>query len=459
MKKPRLTDADRLEIEHGLREGKTMYAIAVALGRPSTTISREIQARMVDSDKGAAFRVTNRCANRMTCELRHVCQVCFQTRKNMACKFCRQCNSHCRNYVEQKCERLDRPPFVCNGCKDEHKCVLRKRYYIHSKAQDNYATLLSESRKGANITERELLSLDAALHDFTSRGLSVHAAMVGNPDAFAVSEKSVYRYINGGLLTTRRHELPMVCRLKPRKAKSVEHRVDKHCRMGRTWDDFCRFREEHMGVRVAEMDTVEGVKGGKVLMTLIFLPSRFMVAFLLDAKTSKCVINVFANIIAALRRLHGDDGWRDAFACLFPVILTDNGSEFSNPAAIEFDSEGGRLTFVFYCNAYASYQKPHVERNHEFIRRVLPKATMYTEPTPFDGLDKEQVALMMSHINSYPRRELDGKTPYDLFVKEYGEATAELFGIVRVDACDVTLKPSLLGVEVKTKKRAQSPEK
>jgi len=27
MKKPRLTDADRLEIEHGLREGKTMYAV------------------------------------------------------------------------------------------------------------------------------------------------------------------------------------------------------------------------------------------------------------------------------------------------------------------------------------------------------------------------------------------------------------------------------------------------
>ena len=62
MKKPRLADTDRLEIEHGLREGKTMYAIAAALGRPSTTISREIQARMVDSDKGAAFRVTNRCS-------------------------------------------------------------------------------------------------------------------------------------------------------------------------------------------------------------------------------------------------------------------------------------------------------------------------------------------------------------------------------------------------------------
>ena len=44
------------------------------------------------------------------------------------------------------------------------------------------------------------------------------------------------------------------------------------------------------------------------------------------------------------------------FARLFPVILTDNGTEFSNPLKIEFDADGGRLTSVFYCNAYASYQ-------------------------------------------------------------------------------------------------------
>ncbi len=67
-----------------------------------------------------------------------------------------------------------------------------------------------------------------------------------------------------------------------------------------------------------------------------------------------------------------DDGWREAFARLFPVILTDNGSEFSNPAAIESDDDG-RLTSVFYCKAYASYQKPHVERNHEFIRTLIPE--------------------------------------------------------------------------------------
>ena len=41
MKKPRLTDADRLAIETGLRSGKTVYMIAKELSRPVTTVTRE----------------------------------------------------------------------------------------------------------------------------------------------------------------------------------------------------------------------------------------------------------------------------------------------------------------------------------------------------------------------------------------------------------------------------------
>ncbi len=114
--------------------------------------------------------------------------------------------------------------------------------------------------------------------------------MASNPDRFTVSEKTVCRYINGGLLSTKRHNLPRACMIKPRKGKGVEHRVDKTCRVGRTWDDYLKFVEEHPGVRVVEMDTVEGVKGGKVLLTLIFTPFNFMLAFLSDAKTSECVL-------------------------------------------------------------------------------------------------------------------------------------------------------------------------
>ena len=322
MKKPRLTDADRLAMESMPGSGKTVYAMAKALSRPVTTVTREIRARAVESDKGAAWRVTNRCAFRMECGRRQVCAHCLHDGRRR-CKFCRQCNSHCPAFVEQKCERLDNPPFVCNGCAGERRCVLRKRHCLHGKAQANYETILSESRTGANVTEGELLAFDALLRDLTAKGQSVHAAMASNPDRFTVSEKTVYRHINGGLLSTKRGELPRACMVKPRKGKGVEHRVDRTCRVGRTWEDYLAFVEANPGVRVVEMDTVEGARGGKALLTLIFNPFNFMLAFLVDAKTSECVLGVFSAILSALKGRYGEDGGREVFARLFPVLVTD----------------------------------------------------------------------------------------------------------------------------------------
>lgn len=452
MKKPRLTDVDRLKIESMLKSGNTVYAIAKALSRPVTTITREIRARAVESDKGPAFRLKNRCAMRGSCTRRDVCGLCLHAgRGGIPCRMCRQCNSHCPSFVEQRCAALEKPPFVCNGCPEERRCILRKRFYLHAEAQEDYETILSESRTGANVTEGELAAFDALLCELTAKGQSIHAAVVNNPDRFTVSEKTVYRYVNGGLLSTKRGSLPRACMVKPRKRKGVEHRVDKKCRVGRTWEDYLKFVEAHPGVRVVEMDTVEGRKGGKALLTLAFNPFNFMLAFLMDAKTSACVIGVFESIRRTLRERYGEDGWRGMFTRLFPVILTDNGSEFSNPEKIEFDESGDKLAPLFYCRAYASYEKPHVERNHEFIRLVLPKGTAYTETVSFDGLTQEGVSLMMSHINSYVRGGLGDRTPSDLFDAEFGEGAAALFGISRIPPNDVTLKPSLLGLEVRVR--------
>ena len=155
MKKPRLTAMERLAIETGLDAGKTPYAIAQEIGRPPKTVMREIRGRAVESDKGAVGRVNNRCAHRYECTMRDVCKACYQ-RRSMQCKFCRQCNSHCQAFVEQRCGRLERPPFVCNGCRDERKCVLRKRYYLHAKAQESYETVLSESRTALRVAPADV---------------------------------------------------------------------------------------------------------------------------------------------------------------------------------------------------------------------------------------------------------------------------------------------------------------
>ena len=149
--KSRFSLEDRLTIETMLKSGKSVYEIANVLSRPVTTITREIKARAVESNKSAPLRLKNRCVFHMQCEKQHVCAHCLYD-GDRKCRLCRQCNSHCPAFVERKCERLNKPPYVCNGCPDEPKCVLRKRYYLHDEAQKNYESVLSESRTGINIT-------------------------------------------------------------------------------------------------------------------------------------------------------------------------------------------------------------------------------------------------------------------------------------------------------------------
>ena len=446
MKKPRLTEADRLRTEEGLRNGMTVYAIAKDLRRPERTIMREIRLRAMASDKGAAYRVSNRCVHKMDCRKQHICAHCFYDGSRY-CRFCRLCNANCGDFVEEVCTRLSQPPYVCNGCPQESKCVLRKRFYIHAAAQNNYREQLVETRRGANITEEEALKFDATLFELTAQGQSIHAVMASHADCFTVNEKTVYRYVHGGLLETKRHDLPRAALLKP--ARRVFSTGRRNAGSDAPTRTICASSRITRDLPVTEMDTVEGVKGGKVLLTLMFMPYGFMAAFLLPAKKSALVTEAFATIRRRLAEIFGDAGWLELFARLFPVILTDNGTEFSAPSRIETDAEGNRLTRIFYCDPNAAFQKAHVERNHELLRRILPKGTPYVEPTSFDGLAQADLDLAMSHVNSYLHESLQDRTPYDLLAA-FGTRVAELFGIRRI-ADDIVLKPSLLGIVQKTR--------
>lgn len=65
----------------------------------------------------------------------------------------------------------------------------------------------------------------------------------------------------------------------------------------------------------------------------------------------------------------------------FPVILTDNGSEFKNPEGLELDDYRNKNTKIFYCNPMPSYQKLHVEKNNEYIIYIIPKGKSFDNRT------------------------------------------------------------------------------
>lgn len=428
-KNKHLTDAERLEIEHGLRHGLSLKKIAAGIGKHHSTVAREILARSVESGKGAYGRVTNRCASRHACGKTQLCMGrpdCVRR-----CSLCRLCNSVCPQFREEVCPRLAAPPYVCNGCGDERACVLRKRYYLHNPAHRNYRDLLVGAREGANITQGELLALDGLVSPLVKGGQSVHHVLANNPDRFSVNEKTVYRYIAGGLLSAKNGDMPRVCTLKPRSRKPVEHKVDTKCRAGRTYADYQAFMAAAPDTRVVEMDSVIGRVGGKVLLTLMFRDCGLMLAFLRDRNDSQSVIDAFA----LLWKLAGPG----LFRLLFPVLLTDNGSEFSNPLALENAPDGSPRSRLFYCDPCSSWQKGSVERNHEFLRLVLPKGTS------FDGLAQADINTVLSHVNSYSRPALNDKAPFDLFSFIYGQDLLARLGLRRIPANGILLKPALLG--------------
>lgn len=152
---------------------------------------------------------------RYDCNRRYLCE--DNPDCTRICRSCRLCNNLCPDFEEDVCIKLSTQPYVCNGCADERLCTLRKRYYLHHQAHKAYRETLVQSRTGANISEDELLLLNEFVSPLILKGQSVHHIVVNNRNQFRVSEKSIYRYVAGGLLRAKNIDMPRVCRLKPRK--------------------------------------------------------------------------------------------------------------------------------------------------------------------------------------------------------------------------------------------------
>ena len=182
-------------------------------------------------------------------------------------------------------------------------------------------------------------------------------------------------------------------------------------------------------VSIVEMDTVIGTaggKGGKYFLTLLFRNYNLMLIYLLPYKQAKYVIQVFKHLKDLLSI--------DEFKRLFEVILTDNGTESSDPESIEIDFETGEvLSQVFYCDSNSSWQKGSIEKNHEFIRYILPKGTS------FANLTQDDCFKIASHINSVPRLSLNNVFPYEASLLFIGKHNLDKLQIRKIDYDDIDL--------------------
>lgn len=429
-KNKHLTLDARYNIEHCLNEHMSFKAIGLKLDKDCTTISKEIKRHIIFEKKGAPYRPFNDCLHRRNCS--HYgdgCTDCSRKSKKN-CWACGRCCSVCTGYKKEVCPILAKPPYVCNGCSKRNECTLEKHLYSARSAQREYEEVRSESRSGFNLTEAELRQLDSTISPLLKNGQSLHHILTHNSDTISCCEKTAYIYADNGLFTAKNLDMPRKVRFRPRKAKSVQLKVDKTCRVGRTMEDFKEYRQDNPSLPITELDSVEGVKGGAVLLTIHFILPKLQIAFLRESNDSKSVTDIFNDLYKRLGR--------QKYMKLFPVLLADNGSEFSNPKAIEYDLGDMPRSRMFYCNPSAPNQKGACEVNHEFIRRIIPKGV------DLGNYSQEQIELMMNHINSYSRPELGDKSPYEMFEFYYGKEVLELLGVRRIEPNEIILRPCLL---------------
>lgn len=426
-KNSHLTLQDRSIIESSLTQRHPFIVIAEQVGKDPSTIAKEIRKHAEEVKTGSCGQGFNPCVYRFTCKKTFICGTC--TSGGRRCALCSRCHHVCSDFEEYECPKLKSPPYVCNGCKDRKRCTLLKREYVAVNAQSAYEKERSESRSGIAADSVEIERINELISPLLKSGQSIHHVCVNNTDEIMLSERTIYNYVKGGLFTAGPLDLPRMVRMRPRKSEEIK-KVDRNYLQDRSYADFQKYIAENPDLPVVEMDSVIGRKGGKVLLTMFFRNSNMLLAFLRDSNTARSVSDT-------MNRLHqklGDDTYKK----LFPVILADRGSEFTNPIAVECDANGEIRSRMFYCDPSSPYQKGGIEVAHEMIRRVIPKGTS------FDDLTQADIDLMLSHINSYKREKLNNRSAHQMFSFLYGKDILDALNIQEIAPNEINLKPKLM---------------
>lgn len=409
---------ERQIIETGIKNASTKSSIANTIGKEKSTIGKEIKQYRYLKFK---TKLLKECAN------------------YKSCKHNRICLDDCVNFSPFKCKRRDRSPGACNGCPDTSKCRFNKYYYNASSAHKQYLETLVDSRTGINLSTDEAKELGLLIKDGLDKGHSIYQIKSNHPN-ISQSEKTLYNYVDSNVFSIvgicnidLRRKVSRMIKLK--KKSSLKKRVDKKYLNGRKYSDFLEFINGNDHPNIIEMDTVYNSQDGPFIQTFYIKTIKTMFAIFHTKKDSASMVDGFHQFVSMI----GLDNFYKVCDC----ILTDRGTEFSLPEQIEHDLDGIHYCKVFYCDPMCSHQKPNVEKEHVYLRYILPKEYSFEVL----GLTSQsQLNKVISHINSFPRESLSGKTPFEVIQFYHPNIMQHLIkkDIHEIPPHNVILKPSLL---------------
>lgn len=421
-----LTHEQRVLIEDRLNHNYSFRQIAEELGKTTSTVSREVKKNAI-----VIMNKNNDCVKFKTCTHKNMCaeKDCI-----ICCSKCGKidCRKYCSDYSARQCLKKKNNPYVCNGCSQKSQCSYRRMMYKSHEAQKNYIENLKERRQGYDITNEQLAIINDLASPLIKQGCSPYHIKETLGDKLPISEATLRRMINGRVLDARDIDLRDAVKRKERKRTLNKDRLAriKVSKLGHLYSDYLRFTSENE-TNTVEMDCVEGKKEEDAsLLTLHFKEAFVQIAIIMEKQDS-------VNVIKALDKIETSLG-TELFKEMFPIILTDNGQEFTDIEGMERSINGGKRTTIYFCEPNRSDEKGSCENHHKMIRWVIPKGNSLE---PFTQAD---ITLMMNHINSYKRKSLYGKSAYEVAKAMFPTDFFILLGLEEISPEKINLTPNLL---------------
>lgn len=259
------------------------------------------------------------------------------------------------------------------NCRKQYRCLASIRFlqYVveHFKSEDKW-------------------SLDASYGKALANGKFRREEMV--------CTKTLYNYVDLGLLPIKNIDLPEKLR---RNTKSKKARENKKI-LGRSIEErpeIVKFRTEfgHW-----EIDTVIGKIGENepCVLTLVERMTRMCIWVKARNHTAEAIMEALQKVMSYFAEQ------RDQ---VFKTITGDNGSELAGLSLLE----DGKLK-VYFTHPYSSCEKGTNECHNRMLRRFIPKGKSISDYTT------DEICFFADCINGLPRKILGYHTPEELFDRQ-----------------------------------------
>ncbi len=197
---------DRVAIETGLSRGESFKKIARRIGRHPSTVAHEVLENRTHIK--ATYYAGKDCKHVRQCKVTNLCWG-SEDACNHTCKYCRgyDCTKMCDRYISVACHKPDKPPYVCNTCKNRRLCIKEKYIYSAPYADAAVSRRRSESRQGIRLTGEQKVFVDELVTRLVKKGQPLTHIYAEHEAEMPISLRSLYNYIDAGELTIRNIDL------------------------------------------------------------------------------------------------------------------------------------------------------------------------------------------------------------------------------------------------------------